>query len=982
MTPKMKTLLMIPVFMFVAALSYAQVTVQDDITADQTWTADNEYFLDGLIFVHEGVSLTIEAGTVVKGLEQNSITTGDGASALIVRRGARIYAEGCPTAPIIFTSELDDISDPFDLGPTDRRLWGGVILLGRATTNEPTTDNQVEGVPSNEDALYGGNDDDDNSGIFRYVSIRHGGFSISGVPGDEINGLTMGAVGRGTTIDHVEVYANFDDGFEWFGGTVNTSKLVAAFCGDDGFDYDQGFRGKGQFWFAIQAADEAGRGGEHDGGDTNETGMPFATPYVINATYIGSGATATPGGDGNNHSIIFRDNAGGHYYNSIFTEYTGDAFSVEDLPDTVSAEDSRARLEAGDLSLGNNLLFAFGAGATEADIVPQDFVRNSPNYVNNQIVDPQLSGVSRTNDGTLDPRPDDSGPAGTGSATFPAPLAGDPFFKPVTYKGAFDPQGSLWVNGWSALYQNGHLVTDTPQTVTVADNVSGATTWKSTNTYLLDGLIFVEAGATLTIEPGAVIKGLEQNSITTGDGASALIVRRNAQIWAEGEACAPIVFTSELDDVNDPLDLGTTDRGLWGGVIVLGNATTNEPTTDNQVEGVPSNEDALYGGNDDNDNSGVLRYISIRHGGFSISGVPGDEINGLTMGAVGDATTIDHVEVFANFDDTRYLVAAFCGDDGFDYDQGFRGKGQFWFVVQGADEAGRGGEHDGGDTNETGQPFAIPEVWNATYIGSGATATPGGDGNNHAIIFRDNAGGKYYNSIFTEYAGDAFSIEDLDPSVSLEDSRARLEAGDLVLSNNILFSFGAGATEADIVPQEFVRTSPNFVNNQIVDPQLNSVSRSNNMGLDPRPSANGPAGSVTITADDPFFSPVDYRGAFDPNAPLWTTGWTALFQDEITNVRETVDEGPGLPRNFALTQNYPNPFNPTTNINFSVPAASHVTLTVFNMVGQKVATLVDGVRAAGTYTISWDASNLSSGIYVYRLEAGDKVFANKMTLIK
>ena len=185
------------------------------------------------------MTLTIEPGTVVRGRPQSDISNNDGASALIVRRAGQLIADGTQTDPIVFTSTLDDLSDPDDLGPSDRGLWGGIILLGRAPISEPQSP-QVEGIPDTENALFGGDDPDDNSGTLRYVSIRHGGFSISGVSGDEINGLTMGAVGRGTTIEFVEVFANLDDGFEWFGGTVHTNNLVSAFCADDAYDWGHG----------------------------------------------------------------------------------------------------------------------------------------------------------------------------------------------------------------------------------------------------------------------------------------------------------------------------------------------------------------------------------------------------------------------------------------------------------------------------------------------------------------------------------------------------------------------------------------------------------------------------------------------------------------------------------------------------------------------------------------------------------------------
>lgn len=318
--------LLISVLLLLIGITFqtqAQEVITDDISTDTEWTADKEYVLDGLIFVDSTATLTIEPGTVIKNKFSENITTGDGASALIVRRGAEIIAAGTPKNPIIFTSEFDDLSVADDLTYKDRGLWGGLIILAEATTNQPTNQNQIEGIPNTENAKYGGNNDADNSGVLRYISIRHGGYSISGTPGDEINGLTMGAVGSETTIDHIEVFANLDDGYEWFGGTVGTKNLVAAFCGDDAFDYDQGFRGKGQLWFSIQGTDEAGRAGEHDGGDDEETGEPYSLPEISNVTCIGAGMDVVPAGDGNDRALYFRDNAGGKYYNSIFTEFNG-----------------------------------------------------------------------------------------------------------------------------------------------------------------------------------------------------------------------------------------------------------------------------------------------------------------------------------------------------------------------------------------------------------------------------------------------------------------------------------------------------------------------------------------------------------------------------------------------------------------------------------------------------------------------------------
>jgi hypothetical protein len=218
------------------------------IAVDETWTADNCYILDRKVVVQEGVTLTIESGTIIKG----RAGTGSLSSALIVARGGKIMAEGTAAQPIIFTAEADDIgigeTAGTNLNETNVGLWGGIIVLGRATSSFPgdVTELQIEGIPASDTfGLYGPGDDpaidDDNSGVLRYISIRHGG-SLLG-EGNEINGLTLGAVGSGTTIDNIEVVANADDGVEFFGGTVNASNILVWGQGDDALDIDQAYSG-------------------------------------------------------------------------------------------------------------------------------------------------------------------------------------------------------------------------------------------------------------------------------------------------------------------------------------------------------------------------------------------------------------------------------------------------------------------------------------------------------------------------------------------------------------------------------------------------------------------------------------------------------------------------------------------------------------------------------------------------------------------
>jgi len=245
-----------------------------ELTSNVTFRAENTYLLDGVICVDDGAVLTIEAGTVLRGYNENSTGITYRPGMLIVRRGGKLYANGTASSPIIFTDEWDNNVPGMTPGPVSRTwgyrngapsygvvtdtydyskvgnlhgVWGGVVLCGRAFVNwdgmtlgDATI--SVEGLDAAVGATGGGRDDDDSSGSVKYIQIRYGGSILTSTK--EINGFTMYGVGRGTELHHIEVFNNQDDAFEWFGGTVNAKYLVGWGAGDDTFDSDCGFRGK------------------------------------------------------------------------------------------------------------------------------------------------------------------------------------------------------------------------------------------------------------------------------------------------------------------------------------------------------------------------------------------------------------------------------------------------------------------------------------------------------------------------------------------------------------------------------------------------------------------------------------------------------------------------------------------------------------------------------------------------------------------
>ncbi|MDA0912783.1 MAG: T9SS type A sorting domain-containing protein [Bacteroidetes bacterium] len=435
-----------------------QVTITDDGsgTGTTTWTSDNVYLLDGFVFVNDGDVLTIEAGTVIKGKSGS----GADASALIVARGGQIQANGTADAPIIFTFESDalDGSTPFNV----RGQWGGVILLGNASLNSSPGETQIEGIPDTEPrGLYGGNDDMDSSGSMTYVSIRHGGTDIGA--GNEINGLTLGGVGAGTNLDFIEIISNADDGVEFFGGTASIKHVLTAFCGDDSFDYDEGWRGYGQYWCTVQEEGEGDRGGEHDGGTDPEDGMPYAHPVIFNATYVGRGA------DAGKRALTLRDNAGGEYHNSIFFNW-GKGVDIENL---ASGEDSYERFVANEIAFAGNVFdgctslgseatasdlfkITMGSGwASEADSTDAAAASTAAFQASfaandNSVMTTGLSYTIEEGSGLLNLVPT--------SAIDANSSANNDWFDATNYAGAFDPSAECtWLEGWSMISERGFI---------------------------------------------------------------------------------------------------------------------------------------------------------------------------------------------------------------------------------------------------------------------------------------------------------------------------------------------------------------------------------------------------------------------------------------------------------------------------------------------------------------------------------------------
>ena len=283
-----------------------EFTVSENITANTTWEKGNVYVLASRIIVTDGATLTIEPGTIIKG----QAGTGANATVLVIARGGKIMAEGTASEPIIFTSVADEIQpgeiDGPNLDSDLDGLWGGVIVLGKAPISADADAVQIEGIPASDpNGLYGGSVADDNSGVIKYISIRHGGTNIG--EGNEINGLTLGGVGSGTVIENIEVIANQDDGVEWFGGTVNVKNVIVWNSGDDALDTDQAWSGTMDNFIVI-----SGSATDHALEIDGPEGSLLAAHTVKNGSIKGHPNTEL--GD-------FRDGARGTFENIYFFNF-------------------------------------------------------------------------------------------------------------------------------------------------------------------------------------------------------------------------------------------------------------------------------------------------------------------------------------------------------------------------------------------------------------------------------------------------------------------------------------------------------------------------------------------------------------------------------------------------------------------------------------------------------------------------------------
>jgi hypothetical protein len=446
-------------------------------------TCNNMYVLDKKIYVPNGKTITINPGTVIKGIPNPG---GDPAQAvaLVIERGGKIFASGSPDCQIVFTASADPLDGSY--GVSHHGDWGGVVILGRAKNNLTLANATstfggtctgatcfgtgvgtgfIEGFTAADSRnQYGGTDDDDNSGVVKYVSIRHAGAIINAANGNELNGLTLGSVGRGTTIEHVEIISSNDDGIEFFGGSVNIKYVACLFGMDDMFDWDQGWTGKAQFLFGLASDNvttfSADNGFEADADDQKTGALPLSHPVIYNATLISNGDINQNVADNSAHAgINAKEFTQGEIYSSIFSNFeTG--FNMQKTAGTrASGVEAYNNWTGGSLIVSCNSFIGNVEGLkidkskTSDGVAPLASDNTKFTTTDNNVVGASATGYDYTyelntstnavlNNNTFDAVPN---PALASSCIPPA----DGFFNQTNYKGAFAAGQKSWLSDWA-----------------------------------------------------------------------------------------------------------------------------------------------------------------------------------------------------------------------------------------------------------------------------------------------------------------------------------------------------------------------------------------------------------------------------------------------------------------------------------------------------------------------------------------------------
>ena len=897
--------------------------IQGPITGELTLTDDVMYRMLGKVDIGidmggDGTkaggasgTLIIPAGVVIMGRTSNDY--------LVVNRGSKIIANGTRSAPIRFTHNTAIEGTVTD---NERGLWGGIVILGKAPINKCSNDVRgtaaCERVVEGSDALMGGATPDDDSGKLNFVRVEYAGYEI--FPGNELNGITFGGVGSGTIVDYVQVHNNQDDCVEFFGGTVNVKHLICTGAGDDNLDIDWGYQGKMQFVVVKQSSGVGDHIVESDNTNSDSSvgylTEPRSRPMVANFTFISQGL---------DEPLKYKEGVSGIYINgvvvnvneqnlieatnletiqdgaltpkiqhhSIFMDSAGDTSPFKySEPDSDIAAVTVAELEASltsratDLVLGTNTLVSgMFLGDAESAVVS---AFNGDKVQGMCAVGPHAAGT------TTDLCPTYSSKEGR--------YIVDTWFSATDYIGAFSPGSDIennWASGWTiGLFEAPECPAGTLESevllgkkvCSLSGEVTSDLTLVAGNYYKLDGKVAIGkdmgadgtksggVSAKLTIEPGVTVFGESGNDY--------LVVMRGSDIHAVGTSSAPIIMTGRQDILGEA-DIVNT-RGLWGGLVILGQAPINKCSfstagsatsagtrvdpCEKEVEGSAGD---TMGGELPNDSSGSLKYVRVQYAGYEV--FPGNELNGITFGGVGNGTVVDYIQVHNNQDDcveffggtvdVKHLICTGAGDDNLDIDWGYQGRMQYVLVQQ----SNGVGDHvvESDNTNADAavayltEPRSNPIVANFTFLSSGL---------DEIFKLKEGVSGQYYNGVAVVKDGSTNCIETTFAETAQDGAvTPHFSMNSVAMQCNGFIKTDGLASVAQI--------------ESIVREGTNNLYGANSGGGSYVNTLSGPVNgsaetAATVTAipstynADGFFDTTDYIGAIKGATDTWYKNWT------------------------------------------------------------------------------------------------------------
>lgn len=876
----------------IAGRSVTACRITGEVTSDLTLTADGVYFLSGPVFVGADLgadvanplasgsrgTLNIPAGATIAG--------STGSDYLVVSRGSQINALGTASDPIVFTSSADVIATatnaPRTGASTNRGEWGGIVLNGRAPINKcidgaavgGSIDCEKQGEGSS--GLFGGDNVGDNSGTLQYVQVRYAGYAVNDE--NELNGIAFQGVGNGTTVDHIQVHNNADDGIEFFGGSVNAKYLVLTGNRDDNVDYTDGYTGSLQFIIVTQRGDAGTsdpRGFEMDSNSTAGS-LPYSDPNIANFTLVGA-----PESEHSDEGILLRRGTRGEFINGIVVDFNKSCLDVDG--------DETAGFIGTTLNMRS--VFIDCAKLFETD----------DNYAETLFNFPGSGNVSGTNtmEGLF--------PGATEQAVAAVnPTTLGSFFTATDYIGAFAPTESV-NNNWAANWTFGVLpdtgcpsgTVDVNATLNgervcqLRGNITQNVRLSRGNVYELSGPVFVGVdmggdpanpladgvAATLTVDAGVTVYG--------ASGGDYLVVARGSKLRSNGTAASPVVFTARQDLAGSVDD---TSRGFWGGIVLNGRAPINKciAAVPGGSVGCQSNGEGSsgqFGGATVDDDSGVLTYTRVQFAGFAINNE--DELNGIAFQGVGNGTLVDYVQVHNNFDDgveffggtvnAKHIVLTGNRDDNLDYTDGYVGNVQYVIVQQNGDAGSddpRGFEMDNRSSNNDQTPRSNPNVVNFTLVGVN-------DGNNavtsqfshEGILLRRGTAGTFANGLVVDFDKGCLDVDDAATLAQFTADELNLRSVHIDCEIPFITDDAYAATvfnEAGNGNTQYTTTLNGY---SFID----AANTPNNTSTGIVPGANETA--LNATAVDPstinaFFDAATYVGAIEDANDTWYLGWT------------------------------------------------------------------------------------------------------------